>query len=53
VWRPADGSESSFLVDVGVGLRLSLLGGATLRIDQAWGLRDHSRSLFIGLGQAF
>ncbi len=53
VWRPAQGSASGVLVDVGVGLRISLLAGATLRIDQAWGLSDHRRSLFIGLNQAF
>jgi outer membrane protein assembly factor BamA len=53
VWRPAQGSASGVLVDVGVGLRISLLAGATLRIDQAWGLSDHRHSLFIGLNQAF
>jgi tetratricopeptide (TPR) repeat protein len=53
VWQPAQGSASRVLVDAGVGLRVSLLAGATLRIDQAWGLRDGGRSLSIGLNQAF
>jgi hypothetical protein len=41
------------LVDAGVGLRLSLLTGPTVRVDHAWGLRDGRRTLFIGLNQAF
>jgi tetratricopeptide (TPR) repeat protein len=53
VGQPAQGSASRALVDVGVGLRFSLLAGATLRIDQAWSLSDGRRSLFIGLNQAF
>ncbi len=53
VWRPAQGSGRGILVDAGVGLRISLLGGATLRVDHAWGLSDGRRSLFVGLNQAF
>jgi tetratricopeptide (TPR) repeat protein len=53
VWRPAAGSPSGWLEDVGVGLRFSILAGPTLRIDQAWGLVDGSRALYVGLSQAF
>jgi tetratricopeptide (TPR) repeat protein len=53
VGRAAVGSASTTLVDAGVGLRLSLLAGPTLRVDHAWGLRDGNRTLFVGLGQAF
>jgi hypothetical protein len=53
VGRPADGSATKWLQDVGVGLRFSLLAGPTIRIDQAWGLVDGRRTLFIGLSQAF
>jgi tetratricopeptide (TPR) repeat protein len=53
VWRPADGSLSRWLLDAGVGLRLSFLAGPTLRIDHAWGLADGRRALFVGLSQAF
>jgi tetratricopeptide (TPR) repeat protein len=53
VWRPAAGSSSGWLEDVGVGLRVSVLAGPTLRIDQAWGLVDGGRTLYVGLSQAF
>ena len=53
VWRPAAGSFSGWLEDVGVGLRVSILAGPTLRIDHAWGLVDGGRTLYIGLSQAF
>ncbi len=53
VSRPAQGSRGGTFCDVGVGLRLALLGGATLRVDQAWGLSDGRRALFVGLGEAF
>lgn len=53
VARPASGRSATTLVDAGLGLRLLLLGGPTLRVDQAWGLRDGQRALFIGLNQAF
>lgn len=55
VGRVAAGSASTSatLIDAGVGLRLSLLAGPTLRLDHAWGLRDGNRTLFVGLGQAF
>jgi Papain-like cysteine protease AvrRpt2/Surface antigen variable number repeat len=53
VWRPADGSSAGWLLDAGVGLRLALLAGPTLRLDRAWGLRDGRRTLFLGLSQAF
>jgi len=53
VGRPADGSVTNWLQDVGVGLRFSLLAGPTIRVDHAWGLVDGRRTLFIGLSQAF
>ncbi len=53
VWRPAEGGEGGMLVDVGIGLRVSLIAGATVRIDHAWGLRDGRRALFVGLNQTF
>jgi len=53
VGRPADGSVTEWLQDVGVGLRFSLLAGPTVRVDHAWGLVDGRRSFFIGLSQAF
>ncbi len=53
VWRPAQGSAAKWLLDVGVGLRFSLLAGPTVRIDHAWGLVDGRRTLFVGLSQAF
>jgi hypothetical protein len=53
VWRPAQGSASRWIEDVGVGLRVSFLTGPTLRVDQAWSLVDGYRTLFIGLSQAF
>jgi tetratricopeptide (TPR) repeat protein len=53
VWRPADGGAAGWRQDVGVGLRFSLLAGPTLRVDQAWGLSDGQRALFVGLSQAF
>ncbi len=53
VWRPAQGSTTKWLHDVGVGLRFSLLAGPTVRIDHAWGLVDGRRTLFVGLSQAF
>jgi len=53
VGRPADGSATKWLQDVGVGLRFSLLAGPTIRADHAWGLADGRRTLFIGLSQAF
>jgi tetratricopeptide (TPR) repeat protein len=53
VWRSAEGSASGWLEDVGVGLRVSLLTGPTLRVDQAWSLVDGNRTLFVGLSQAF
>jgi hypothetical protein len=53
VGRPAEGSATRWLEDVGVGLRLSLLARLTLRVDHAWGLLDDRRALFVGLSQAF
>jgi tetratricopeptide (TPR) repeat protein len=53
VGRPAEGSATKWLQDVGVGLRFSLLAGPTVRVDHAWGLVDGRRTLFIGLSQAF
>jgi hypothetical protein len=53
VGRPADGSVTEWLQDVGVGLRFSLLAGPTVRVDHAWGLVDGRRTFFIGLSQAF
>jgi hypothetical protein len=53
VWRPAEGSSADWLLDAGIGLRLSFLAGPTLRIDHAWGLVDGRRTLFVGLSQAF
>ncbi len=53
VWRPADGSTAGWRQDVGAGLRFSILAGPTVRIDQAWGLCDGRRALFVGLSQAF
>jgi len=53
VWRAAVGSTTGWLHDVGLGLRLSILAGPTIRIDHAWGLDDGRRTLFVGLSQAF
>jgi tetratricopeptide (TPR) repeat protein len=53
VWRAAVGSTAGWLHDVGLGLRLSILAGPTIRIDHAWGLDDGRRTLFVGLSQAF
>jgi len=41
------------LVDAGVGLRLALKGGATLRVDYGRGLNDDSRALYVGFNQVF
>lgn len=53
VGRPAEGSPTKWLQDVGVGVRFSLLAGPTVRVDHAWGLLDGRRTLFVGLSQAF
>ena len=53
VGRPAEGSATAWLQDVGVGLRFSILAGPTVRVDHAWGLLDGRRTLFVGLSQAF
>jgi hypothetical protein len=48
-----DAGRASAYVDAGVGLRIALIAGPTLRVDHAWGLLDGRRTLFVGLGQAF
>jgi hypothetical protein len=53
VGRAIDTGQRAAYVDAGVGLRIALLAGPTLRVDQAWGLLDGRRALFIGLGQTF
>jgi hypothetical protein len=53
VARPAEGSVSGRWHDIGLGLRISLLGGPTIRLDGAWSLTDGRRALFVGLSQAF
>jgi hypothetical protein len=53
VGRPAEGGAAGWRQDVGVGLRFSFLTGPTLRVDQAWGLSDGRRALYVGLSQAF
>ncbi len=53
IGRPAVGSTGRFLADAGVGLRVSILAGPVIRVDQAWGLSDDRRALFVGLSQAF
>jgi hypothetical protein len=53
VGRVATASRSGLLVDAGVGVRISILTGPVIRVDHAWGLRDNSRALFVGLSQAF
>jgi hypothetical protein len=51
VSRAAAGSADGWLHDVGVGVRLSILAGPTVRIDHAWGLVDGRRTLFVGLAR--
>lgn len=41
------------LVDIGVGLRISLVGSGVLRIDYGHGLRDGRNAVFLGLGEVF
>jgi hypothetical protein len=41
------------LVDAGIGLRLAVKGGTTLRVDYGRGLNDDSRALYVGFNQAF
>jgi tetratricopeptide (TPR) repeat protein len=41
------------LVDAGVGLRLAVKGGTTLRVDYGRGLNDDSRALYVGFNQVF
>ena len=53
VGRVAQGSAPGSLVDAGIGLRVVLLAGPTLRVDHAWGLSDGRRAIYVGLGQAF
>ena len=53
VGRPAVGSTARFLADAGVGLRISILAGPVIRLDQAWGLNDARHALFVGLSQTF
>jgi hypothetical protein len=53
VWRPADGSAAATLVDGGVGLRVMLLAGPTIRVDYAWSGTDGNRTLYVGLGRTF
>ena len=50
--RAITSGRGSF-VDAGVGLRIALLAGPTIRVDYAWGLLDGRQALFVGLGQAF
>jgi len=52
VSRAVTAGRESF-VDAGVGLRVALLAGPTIRVDYAWGLLDGRKALFVGLGQAF
>ena len=53
--RVTDGPEPQVttLVDVGVGLRISLVGSGILRIDYGHGLRDGRNVVFLGLGEVF
>ena len=53
--RIADGPQAGVttLVDIGVGLRVSLVGSGLLRIDYGHGLRDGSNAVFLGLGETF
>jgi hypothetical protein len=54
--RVADGPAPSgvtTLVDIGLGLRISLIGSGVLRIDYGHGLRDGRDAVFIGLGEVF
>jgi outer membrane translocation and assembly module TamA len=50
--RAITSGRGSF-VDAGVGLRIALLAGPTIRVDYAWGLLDGRQAQFVGLGQAF
>ena len=40
-------------VDIGVGLRVSLVGSGILRVDFGHGLRDGRNAVFLGLGDVF
>ena len=53
IGHAVDAGLANPFLDAGVGLRIALLAGPTLRVDHAWGLLDGRRALFIGLGQAF
>lgn len=41
------------LVDAGLGLRLAVKTGTTLRVDYGFGLNDDSRALYVGFNQVF
>jgi hypothetical protein len=54
--RIADGPEPggvTTLVDIGLGLRISLVGSGVLRIDYGHGLTDGRNAVFVGLGEVF
>jgi hypothetical protein len=53
--RVADGPQAGVttLVDIGVGLRVSLVGSGILRVDYGHGLRDGNNAVFVGLGETF
>jgi tetratricopeptide (TPR) repeat protein len=53
IGSPTASSVRDSYLDAGVGLRIALLAGPTIRVDHGWGLLDGRRALFIGLGQAF
>ena len=46
--RRLDGSDSTFHVDIGTGVRLNALGAGGIRIDFAYGLRDGRTRLSFG-----
>lgn len=53
--RIADGPQAGVttLVDIGVGLRVSLVGSGVLRVDYGHGLTDGRNAVFVGLGETF
>jgi hypothetical protein len=53
--RIAEGPDPGVttLVDMGLGLRISLVGSGILRIDYGHGLRDGRNAVFLGLGEVF
>jgi tetratricopeptide (TPR) repeat protein len=52
VFGPPQGPPST-LLDAGLGLRLAIKGGTTLRADYGWGLNDDSHALYVGFNQVF